>query len=216
MEQHRENDMKKQNNNYVVLACSALLGWSLSAVAFAVEVTPLIESCFSCHGKNGNSDDPEIPNIASYSEDYLGTTMKRYQKKERPCVETEIRSGSKKGEKTDMCKIAAGLSKDDIEQIGMFFVEQTFTRTPQTFDAALAKQGKKIHNKRCYTCHAEAGSVPSDHAGILAGQKMSYLKQQLKYFKEGKRPMNKKMKPKLEALEDGEIEAVINFYGSLK
>ncbi len=208
--------MKKENNNYFMLACAALLGWSLSSAAFAAEVTPLIESCFSCHGENGNSDDPAIPNIASYSEDYLETTMKKYQKKERPCIETEIRSGSKKGTKTDMCKIAAGLSKKDLESIGMYFVEQEFVRTPQVVDAALAKKGKKIHNKRCYTCHGEGGSLPSDHAGILAGQKMPYLREQIKFFKEGKRPMKKKMKPKLEALDDSEIEAVINFYGSLK
>jgi sulfide dehydrogenase cytochrome subunit len=208
--------MKKNHNGCLALACSALLGWSLSSAAFAVDATPLVEPCFSCHGKNGNSDDPDIPNIASYSEDYLTKTLEKFQNKERPCIETEIRSGSKKGTKTDMCKIAAGLSEDDITQIGEFFAEQTFMRTPQTFDAALAKQGKKIHNKRCYTCHAESGSVPSDHAGILAGQKMSYLRQQIKFFKEGKRPINKKMRPKLEALDDGEIEAVIQFYGSIK
>jgi sulfide dehydrogenase cytochrome subunit len=45
---------------------------------------------------------------------------------------------------------------------------------------------------------------------------MAYLRQQIKFFKEGKRPINKKMKPKLEALDDSEIEAVINYYGSLQ
>jgi sulfide dehydrogenase cytochrome subunit len=56
--------------------------------------------------------------------------------------------------------------------------------------------------------------VPSDHAGILAGQKIAYLRQQIKFFKEGKRPMSPKMKPKLESLDDAQIEAVLNFYAS--
>ncbi|MBU1424497.1 MAG: c-type cytochrome [Gammaproteobacteria bacterium] len=208
--------MKKGCNRYFALACSALFGLYLSNAAFAADVAKLVEPCFSCHGKNGNSADPDVPNIASYSEDYLTKTLKRYQDKERPCIETEIRSGSKKGTKTDMCKIAAALSEDDIDQIGGFFVAQTFERTPQAFDAGLAEKGKSIHNKRCYTCHSEGGSEPSDHAGILAGQKMAYLRQQIKFFREGKRPMNKKMKPKLEATDDSEIEAVINYYGSFK
>jgi sulfide dehydrogenase cytochrome subunit len=208
--------MKKRCSSHFAVACSALVGLSISTAVLAADVGKLVEPCFSCHGKNGNSADPEIPNIASYSEDYLTKTLKRYQDKERPCVETEIRTGSQKGTKTDMCKIAAALSEDDITKLGEFFVEQTFERTPQAFDAELAKKGKSVHNKRCYTCHSEGGSQPSDHAGILAGQKMAYLREQLKFFREGKRPINKKMKPKLEATDDSELEAVINYYGSLK
>jgi sulfide dehydrogenase cytochrome subunit len=45
---------------------------------------------------------------------------------------------------------------------------------------------------------------------------MAYIRQQMKFFKEGKRPMSNKMKPKLEALDDAEIEAVINYFGSFK
>jgi sulfide dehydrogenase cytochrome subunit len=208
--------MQKECNSFIVLASSVLFGLSMSTAALAADVSKLVEPCFSCHGKNGNSADPDIPNIASYSEDYLTKTLERYQNKERPCVETEIRSGSQKGKKTDMCKIAAGLSEDDITKIGGFFVEQTFERTPQAFDAELAKKGKRVHNKRCHTCHSEGGSQPSDHAGILAGQKMAYLREQLKFFKEGKRFIKKKMKAKLDATDDSELEALVNYYGSLK
>jgi sulfide dehydrogenase cytochrome subunit len=208
--------VKKPYNNCFALACSALLGLSLSTVASADDVAKLVEPCFSCHGKNGNSTDPEIPNIASYSEEYLAKTLKRYQNKERPCVETEIRTGSQKGKKNDMCKVTHGLSDGDITKIGEYFADQTFVRTPQTFDAELAKKGRSIQKRKCDTCHSEGGSVPSDNAGILAGQKMAYLRQQIKFFKEGKRPMTRKMKPKLESLDDGEIEAVINYFGSFQ
>jgi cytochrome subunit of sulfide dehydrogenase len=209
-------DMVLERISYAKLACTALLGMSLTGAALAADINKLIEPCASCHGKDGNSNEKDVPSIAGYSEEYLSRTLKRYQNKERPCVETEIRSGSKKGSKTDMCKIAAELSADDIAQIGEFFVAQTFVRTAQPFDAELARKGKSVHNKSCYTCHGESGSLPGDHAGILAGQKMAYLRQQIKFFKEGKRPMSKKMKPKLEALDDSEIEAVINYFGSIQ
>jgi cytochrome subunit of sulfide dehydrogenase len=198
-----------------VLVCTALY-LSLSTAASAADVDKLVEPCFACHGKNGNSTETDVPNIASYSEEYLTGSLKKYKDKARPCVETEIRSGSKKGSKTDMCQVVAGLSDSDITQLGEFFAAQTFVRTPQPFDAELAKKGKAIQDSKCHTCHDQDGSLPSDHAGILAGQKMAYLRQQLKFFKEGKRPIHKKMKPKLDALDDNEIEAVLNYYGSLK
>ncbi|MBI5891989.1 MAG: c-type cytochrome [Nitrosomonadales bacterium] len=208
--------MSKERNNYAALACSALLAVSVSTAAFAGDVNKLVEVCSSCHGKDGNSAEADIPNIASYSVEYVTKSLTRYQKKERPCIETEIRSGSKKGSKSDMCKIAAGLSESDIAQLGEFFAGQTFVRTAQATDAEMVKKGKSIHNKKCFTCHAESGSEPSDHSGILAGQKMGYLKQEIKFFKEGKRPISKKMKPKLESLDDAEIEAVIQYYGSIQ
>jgi cytochrome subunit of sulfide dehydrogenase len=209
------NVMTNAHIGTAVLACTAMF-LSLSTAASAADVDKLVEPCFACHGKNGNNTETDIPNIASYSEEYLTGSLKKYKDKIRPCVESAIRSGNKKGSKTDMCKIAAELSASDIAKIGEYFVEQTFVRTPQQFDAELAKKGKSVHNKNCYTCHSESGSVPSDHAGILAGQKIAYLRQQIKFFKEGKRPMSKKMQPKLEALDDGEIEAVINYFASIQ
>jgi sulfide dehydrogenase cytochrome subunit len=206
--------MKEARTGYIALACAAFMGLTLVPAASAADASKLVETCFACHGKNGVSTEAKIPSIASYSEEYLAGALKKYQKKERPCVEVEYPSGSKKGTKSDMCKIAAELSAGDVAKIGEFFVEQTFVRAPQVFDAELAKQGKAVHSTKCYTCHSEGGSQPSDHAGILAGQKIAYLRQQIKFFKEGKRPMSPKMKPKLESLDDAQIEAVLNYYAS--
>jgi sulfide dehydrogenase cytochrome subunit len=211
---NKESDMNRSKVVCILVASAALTGMSLSQAVSAAEPAKVAENCFACHGKDGVSTEAKIPSIASYSEEYLVNSLKKYQKKERPCVEVEYPSGSKKGTKSDMCKVAAGLSAADLTQVGEFFAEQTFVRAPQVFDAELAKQGKAVHSTKCYTCHSEGGSVPSDHAGILAGQKIAYLRQQIKFFKEGKRPMSPKMKPKLESLDDAQIEAVLNFYAS--
>lgn len=207
--------MKKNFTAHILLACSALLGLSLSAGVSAA-APKAAESCIACHGADGNSTDANVPSIASYSEEYIERSLTKYQKKERPCVESEYLSGSKKGTKTDMCKIAGELSAEDITQIGAYFVAQTFVRTAQTTDPELAKKGKSVYKLKCYTCHSEDGSFPGDHAGILAGQKMAYIRQQIKFFKEGKRQAPKKMLPKLEALSDGEIEGVIHYFGSIQ
>jgi len=187
-----------------------------SSVASAAGGDKLVESCFACHGTNGNNTETDVPNIASYSEEYLTGSLKKFKDKARPCVETEIRSGNMKGTKTDMCQIAAGLSDSDVKQLGEYFVAQTFVSMPQPFDAELAKKGKAAHDSKCNTCHDKNGGLPGDNAGILAGQKMDYLRQQIKVFKEGKRPIHKRMKPKLEALDESELEAVVHFFASQK
>jgi sulfide dehydrogenase cytochrome subunit len=207
--------MKKSTTGYILLACAAFAGLSLTTAASA-DAPKAAESCIACHGKDGNSADAHVPSIASYSEDYLSGSLKKYQSKERPCVESEYLSGGKKGTKTDMCKVAAELSADDIAKVSEYFVAQTFVRTAQTTDAELVKKGKSVYKLKCYTCHSEDGSFPGDHAGILAGQKMSYVRQQIKFFREGKRAAPKKMKPKIEGLDDGEVEAVVHYFGSIQ
>jgi sulfide dehydrogenase cytochrome subunit len=147
---------------------------------------------------------------------YLTGGLTEYKKQERACPETKYRSGDKKGTKTDMCQIAKDMSPSDINQVAGYFAGQKFVRTPQKFDPELAKKGKNIHEMSCEKCHSESGTVASDDVGILAGQKMAYLEEQFKFFKEGKRPISKKMKPKLDPLDKAAIEALINYYGSFK
>lgn len=208
--------MSNTHAGYISLASAALFGLLFTASAAAADVVKLVEPCFSCHGKEGNSTEADVPSIASFSDKYMGDTLTNYRNKVRPCIETEYRANGKKGQKTSMCAIAKELSEKDVEQIAEYFAAQTFVRTQQKFDAELAKKGKGVHKLRCDSCHGEAGTLPGDHAGILGGQKMAYLRAQIKLFKEGKRPMVKKMKPKLEALTDTDIEAVINYYGSIQ
>ncbi len=113
-----------------------------------------------------------------------------------------------------MCQVVKDMSEDDIKQVAQHFSGKKFARAAQKFDADLAARGKGIHDKSCEKCHSEGGSLADDDAGILAGQKTHYLKEQTEFFLAGKRPMHKKMKPKLEALSKDQIEAVLHYYAS--
>jgi sulfide dehydrogenase cytochrome subunit len=208
--------MKKKYTGYALLACSALFGLSLSTGAWAADANKLVENCTACHGKGGASTESDVPIIGGYSAVYLTGSLTAYKKQERPCPETKYRTGEKKGTRTNMCKIAKDMSPNDINQVAEYFAGQKFVRTPQKFDPELAKKGKNIHEMSCEKCHSENGTVASDDVGILAGQKMAYLEEQFKFFREGKRPISKKMKPKLDPLDKAGIEALINYYGSFK
>ena len=182
----------------------------------AADVLELVEPCAGCHGKDGASTEPDIPTIGGYSAPYIVDTMVAFRGKERPCEETEIRTGSKKGERTDMCKIATELSEADTQLIADYFAGKQFVRAKQEFDANKAKAGEKIQESKCKKCHENGGSSPEDDAGILAGQWTPYLKQQFKDYTSGARPMTKKMKKKFESLDDTEKENLLHYFASFQ
>lgn len=208
--------MTKRSAEYILLACAALFSLSLTSNAWAADVKKLTETCANCHGKGGASTEPEVPIIGGYSVEFLVNNLTAYKNKERDCPETEYRTGSKKGTKTDMCKIVKELGDSDIKQVAEYFAKQKFVRAKQKFDPALAAKGKEVHDMYCEKCHSEGGTVSKDDAGMPAGQWMPYLKRAFDEFNTGKRPIAKKMKLKMDELNKDDIEALINYYASFK
>jgi len=206
--------------NVSVFKSSLCLVIGLTAAAAmnvsAADVLKLVEPCAGCHGKDGASTESDIPIIGGYSAPYIIDSMTAYRGKERPCAETEIRTGPKKGERTDMCTIAKNLSEADTQQIADYFSGKPFVRAKQEFDPEKAKAGAKIQESKCKKCHEDGGSAPGDDAGILAGQWTPYLKQQFKDYTSGARPMTKKMKKKFESLDDTEKENLLHYFASFQ
>lgn len=209
--------MTNKKIEYKSLVCVALFSFSLMMTsAWAVNVEKITEICANCHGKNGASTETDIPIIGGYSEEFLVNNLKAYKNKERDCPETKYRAGSKKGTKTDMCKMVKDLNDSEIKQIAQYFSKKKFVRAKQTFDPVLAKKGKEVHDLYCEKCHSEGGTVSKDDAGMPAGQWTPYLKQAFDEFNSGKRPIAKKMKLKMDELEKGDIDALINYYASFQ
>ena len=208
--------MKQKNIGYALLAGSVLFGFTLAGGAYAADVNKIVEVCDSCHGKDGVNTESDVPNIGGFSPKYFAGAMEHYKKKARPCIEVKIRSGAKKGTSTDMCQIVKDFSDDDVKQLSELYAGKKFVRTAQKVDDALVAKGKGVHDKNCEKCHSEGGNKADDDASILGGQKLHYLKEQTEFFLAGKRPMHKKMEPKLKALSKEEVDQVINYYASQK
>jgi sulfide dehydrogenase cytochrome subunit len=175
-----------------------------------------LNNCYSCHGKDGVSNKADIPTIGGYSAIYITDSMTAFRNNERPCEETEILSGSHKGDKTDMCAVAKDLSGADTIEVANHLATLPFVRTKQSFDAEKAKLGKAVQNRKCKKCHEDGGSSPDDDAGILAGQHMEYIKNQMEQYSTGKRPMTEKMKVKYEKLSKEDLENILHYYGSFQ
>ena len=191
-----------------VMSALMLVAAPLAAVA---GVDELAGECDECHGKGGNSTEhKDVPSIAGFSAVTIEDTLNQYK--------TGDRKGQKykedDGEETDMNKEAEELSEADIKALAKHYAGQKFVAHKQDFDAALVKQGAKVHDKSCEKCHSEGGTNAADDAAILSGQWRAYLESQVSDLQSGKRDAPKKMMKKFEKLDDGEIKALVEYYVS--
>lgn len=200
-----------------LLASGALSGAFVASPAQAAEVSRLAATCAGCHGAGGASTEKSVPIIGGLSSEYIHSVLVDFKTGDRKnCVETTVRSGARKGTKTDMCRIAKELSPGDMKRIAAFYAGKKFVRAKQVSDEDLARKGKAIFSQDCEKCHSEGGSAAADDAGILAGQWKPYLRAQLDDYRSGKRAMPDKMAQKLQKLTPLDIDALVEYFGSFR
>ncbi len=185
-----------------------------AAGAFAADGATVYNQCSACHGKNGVSTESKIPIIAGYSEKYITETFKNFRTKIRTCAEVTIPSGPKKGTKSDMCEVVSKLTDEDAAAVARWLAAQKFVRVRQPFDAALAQKGNSVYKLRCEKCHENNGSSADEDNGILAGQWTPYLREQIAGFRAGRRPIDDKMKQRLDKVSKEEEEQLLHFFAS--
>jgi cytochrome subunit of sulfide dehydrogenase len=190
-----------------------LISTGYFACAFA-EPAQYITDCMNCHGKDGVSNEADMPTIAGASAAFIESTLFAYKDNIRPAIESHYRMGDIRKAPTDMKKIVANLSDEQISEIANFYAKKPFVAAKQAFNSALVADGLKVHELKCQKCHNQGGSDPDDDSGILAGQHSQYLRQSMKHYLDGSREMDKKMKQKTDQLKDGEWQALIAYYAS--
>jgi sulfide dehydrogenase cytochrome subunit len=183
---------------------------SLAGVASASVASGamLAHTCAGCHGTNGVSQGPATPTIAGSDYDYLVASMIEYKRGKR---------GS-----TIMTRIAKGYGHTEIKAMARFFADQEYVLADQTYDAAAAKRGKKLHKEYCINCHVEDGATldEDEDAALLGGQWRPYLTYTCDDYKTDKRGMSKKMRKKYDLMQkeagDQSIFDLLEFYASQK
>lgn len=182
----------------VLLGCGMMLG--TAQLPAAPTASMLADTCAGCHGTDGASAGPATPTIAGMSAAYFKDTMEAYQ------------SGDRKS--TIMGRIAKGYTKDEIKLMGKHFASLEFKPTNQKLDAEKVKAGSSLYGDNCEKCHDKNGSLADDDSGILAGQWLPYLTYSMQDFKAGHREMPKKMRKKVEKLDDFDLEALLQYFAS--
>jgi sulfide dehydrogenase cytochrome subunit len=185
----------------------------LPGLALAADIGELTAGCDSCHGPQGASSSSDVPTIGGQSQSYISGTLKAFQVWGRPCIKSLYRQGDTTRPKTDMCKIASGLSDEDIEVLSSHYGSLPFVAAEQEFDASLVAAGAALHEQTCETCHAQGGRVPG-RGPRIAGQWTPYLKATLKFVPTGEHLVPPMMERGLGKFSQQEIDALLNFYAS--
>lgn len=170
-------------------------------------------TCAACHGQDGNSLNPEWPNLAGQHEKYIVKALRSYKNGTRDVVL--------------MASQAAGLSEQDMADVAAYFASQTLAR--QTADPALVKQGERIYRggdmdrgiSACMACHGPSGrGNPAAGFPALAGQHATYTANQLLAYRANIRQtdadVDQVMRNVSALLSEAEIQAVASYIQGLQ
>lgn len=122
--------------------------------------------CAHCHGADGNSLRPEIPNLAEQNIPYIVEQIGKFA------------DGRRKN--FVMQQLASSFTTDDKVNLAIYFNSQKLK--PIEADRLLATQAAPIFNSVCKLCHGEDGRGEQGYAHI-AGQKPQYVINTLQRFK---------------------------------
>lgn len=180
----------------------------LFATTFAFGATPdNIEVCASCHGEDGEGVGYDyVPIIAGTPAAHLEEALFAYKDGARNCVGVPV-----------MCETVTPLSNDEIIEMAEYYAAMPRLSSKEEYDAKLASVGKLIHDDLCAQCHVLPTDENVDDAlGIpLNGQRGAYLRMALGAYMTGDREtLVPIMADKLRELDQGKIDALINYYSS--
>ena len=152
--------------------------------------------CSACHGSNGNSSSPLIPNLAGQDADYIVHQLKAFKSGKRV-------NDTMKG-------ISESLSEDEMIALANYYCIQPSEALAA--DTLLIKKGKEKY-ALCWSCHGHNGEGAGSYPRI-ASQHSQYTVQQLKNFKNGSRK-NPVMKAIISDLSFDDIEALGAYLATL-
>ena len=167
--------------------------------------------CQECHGIDGISSDPKIPNHAGQYAAYLIKQLNNFQ------------SGERKHEV--MTIMAEDLTAIDMADIAAYFASQKIMQSEGEGDNSVASNlfvnGDKARDiPACASCHGEKGKgrvADNVTYPVIGGQRRIYLRTQLVNWKLGERTNspNGVMNKIAKQLSDDEIDALVNYISGL-
>ena len=199
--------------SYSLVAGLILLAGTQSAVAAgdAEAGKAKAQVCAACHGADGNSANPEWPNLAGQ---HAGYTRKQL---------ADFKAGEQRNNAV-MTQQVANLSDQDMADLGAYFA----TLTPAGGFASEERLalGERIYRggnqnsgvPACIACHGPNGAGdPMAGTPALSGQRINYTVLQLKAFRNGSRAndRNGMMRDASRWLSDDEILAVSEYIAGL-
>jgi cytochrome c553 len=159
--------------------------------------------CAHCHGPDGNSLRPDIPNLAAQNPPYIVEQISKFA------------DGRRKN--FVMQTLASSFTIEDKVNLAIYFSSQEVK--PIAADPILASKAAMTFQTVCQLCHGEDGKGEKGYARI-AGQKQQYVINTLQRFRavaqgtidenDAKR-ISSRMEQVTQRLSDQDIEALANY-----
>jgi cytochrome c553 len=195
------------------LSLVAAFGWTSSALAAGSKEAGQAKAatCSACHGMDGNSLNPEWPNLAGQHPSYIVKQLK------------DFKAGTRQNPL--MSPMAMILSDEDMADLAAYFSSQT-VRGGET-DPGKLKLGQRVyrsgnvngHVMACAACHGPSGrgNAPAAFPSVQ-GQHATYIAAQLRAYKAGTRNTdpNQMMRDIAAQLSEEEIDAVASYMQGLR
>lgn len=161
-------------------------------------------SCAGCHGANGVSQSPGVPNLAGQRSAYLYIELKAYQ------------SGARGA--SAMRNVVKSLDEDSLFKAAVYFASldpaQANANSAKTATVDPIQAGKTVA-AGCAGCHGDAGTSKTPGMPSLVGQDPKYLVAAMTAYKNGQRK-NDTMKAMLASVTDANMNNVALYYGMQK
>lgn len=198
--------MKK--NVFVVLLLGAMAAQAADQPNTIPEKTAL---CLACHGPQGNSSNPEWPNIAGQHASY---SLKQLH---------DFKEGKTRNAAT-MSAVVAQLSEEDMRSLTAYYSKRPLAEG--TMPKQYLQRGEQLyrggdfdkHISACIACHGPQGTGNAQ-AGfpVLSGQNAPYTIQQLQAFKDKTRhnDLNSIMQDISARMDKNDMEAVAYYIQGL-
>ncbi len=156
------------------IAASLILGLLVVGPAAAEEdkyaaIRETLDTCFTCHGPNRVSADPQIPVLAGQHMYYIYVQLKDFKAERRASPV--------------MIEFVSVLTKEEMRAIATFFSEQEWPNIGYRADPARARKGEAATIAgQCVQCH-RGGYEGDSGTPRLAGQHAAYLEKTMLDFK---------------------------------
>jgi len=155
--------------------------------------------CANCHGEDGVSKIPEVPNLAAQNPAYLLEQIRKFGAGER---------------KNPFMQGLIKVLKDE-ERLQAAHYYASMPVSPAKANPALVARGKELFTKLCARCHGERA-----HGGELyprlAGQQLPYLQVSIQRYRDGTGVRNDKlMTIATSMLKNDDITAIANYLTQL-
>jgi cytochrome c553 len=156
------------------------------------------EFCARCHGEDGISKEPLVPNLSGQNAQYLLDQIERFAD----------------GRRKDfiMSPLARQYSREDRVVVAIYYA--SMSSREQGADPVRVAQGAALYGQRCIACHGP-GARGSDQFARLAGQHPAYLQRRLEGFQAASGASLSPMTDIARALNDRQVEQLAAYLSSL-